>query len=176
MKKYDQLIFEGFNPTISNSETTQNSHIYKSTEEISGKKPKFVILRNNTKHKCSKCGLVDDTMYALGNVFCEQCLPYKPYLVRKKRNLNGGYLKYGSITRELTKDNLIDLYHHQKKSLQDIAKGCKCTRQMVKSLMEGQARGVKSCFLYSAFSNPLNSPYHHPHCPHYPYSSQTTEK
>ena len=44
--------------------------------------------------------------------------------------------KRGLITDALTKDKLIDLYHHQNKSLEDIAKEYNCTRQMVKLLME----------------------------------------
>ncbi len=40
-----------------------------------------------------------------------------------------GTKRYGLITNALTKDKLIDLYHHQNKSLQDIAKEYNCTRQ-----------------------------------------------
>ena len=43
---------------------------------------------------------------------------------------------YGLITDSLTKDKLIDLYYHHNKSLEDIAKEYKCSRQMVKLLME----------------------------------------
>lgn len=50
----------------------------------------------------------------------------------KRRNRSEG----GLISEKLTEDKLMDLYFHQNKSLQDIAKEYNCTRPMVKLLME----------------------------------------
>ncbi len=139
MKKYDQLIFEGFNPKNSNSESTQNSHIYKSTEEISGNKAEFLILCKNSKYKCSQCGSLDETMYVSENIFCSKCLPIRHKMKIPNKNLQPVARilpKEGLITKALTKENLMDLYYLRNKSLQDIAKEYKCTRQMVKFLME----------------------------------------
>lgn len=54
----------------------------------------------------------------------------------KKRKIPQRHKNHGEIKKSFTKETLEYLYNHLNKSLQDIADEYKCTRQMIKYLME----------------------------------------
>lgn len=95
------------------------------------KNPGFIILKNNSDRKCSVCGAIERIMYVSEKILCKKCrsINYK----RKNRLV---VQRPSIVSKSLSDKKLIDLYCHQKKSLEDIAKEYNCTRQMVHLLMK----------------------------------------
>jgi hypothetical protein len=75
------------------------------------------------KHKsCRKCGTKEIKHKARG--LCANC--YNRETENRQKTL---YRKRGTASKKLTKEYLLDEYWIKKKSLNDIAKNCACTRQ-----------------------------------------------
>ena len=105
--------------------TRQREKIYKSRSDYG---EEMIVWHSNIKYGGS--GYPVNQLKSITSFEMERAI--RKTLMREKRAIIHNYL-----SARLSKEKLIDLYHHEAKSLQDIANLYNCSRAMIQRLMNG---------------------------------------